>query len=140
MNRVNPHPPGAGDTARVLIVDGSTDEREMYAEYFRLRGLATLQADNADDGFRLAVTLGPSVVITVERLLGTDDGLTLTQCLKSHNDTRHTPVIVLTVDTRESNRKAAETAGCDRLVLIPCRPDVLAALVEDLLDDRLARY
>src|SRR5688572_30027223 len=114
MNRLTPNPPqGTGNAARVLIVDGSTDEREMYAEYFRLRGLSTLQADNADDGFRLAVTLHPAVVITVERLLGAKDGLTLTQCLKNHDDTRHTPVIVLTVDTRESNRKAAETAGCE---------------------------
>jgi DNA-binding response OmpR family regulator len=114
-------------------VDGSTDEREMYAEYFRLRGMFTLQADNADDGYRLTAERHPAVVITVVSLPGTEDGLALTRRLKCCDGTRLTPVIVLTGHVRERDRQAAERAGCDRFVVKPCGPETLAAVVEELL-------
>jgi len=105
----------------------------MYAEYFRVRGFATLQADNADDAYRLATELQPAAIITVTTLLGSDDGLTLTRRLKASEETRMTPVLILTAHVLETDRQAAAAAGCDRFVPKPCPPDVLADMVQDLL-------
>jgi two-component system cell cycle response regulator DivK len=124
------------NATRVLLVDDSVDEREMYAEFFRARGFCTLQAENADDGFRLAHELMPSVVITDLRLRGVSDGLGLTQRLKQDAGTRHAPVIVLSGQVYETDVEAAQRAGCDRFLPKPCLPSTLAAAVDELLAAR----
>ena len=78
---------------RVLLVDGSIDEREMYAEYLRMRGYCTLQAATAHDGFRMAADLAPAVVVTDINLCGAEDGLALTARLE-HDTTTRDMVIV----------------------------------------------
>ncbi len=121
--------------SRVLLVDGSVDEREMYAEYFRARDLVTLQTGTADDGYRLAAELQPDVIITVMAIVRTDDGLDdlLTRRVKANDETKKAPVIMLTGYVGETDRRNAEEAGCDRFLLKPCFPDVLADAIEELI-------
>jgi CheY-like chemotaxis protein len=112
----------------VLLVDASRDEREMYAEWFKLKGYCTLQASTGRDGFRLASELRPDVVITAIRLPGDMDGLSLTAVLKREPETCDLPVIVLTGCAFQHERDEASRSGCDRLVMKPCLPHVLAAV------------
>ena len=122
-----------GRHVRVLLVDASRDEREMYAEWFKLKGYCTLQASTGRDGFRLASELRPDVVITAIRLPGDMDGLSLTAVLKREPETRALPVIVLTGCAFEHERREASLSGCDRLVMKPCLPQALAAVVDGVL-------
>jgi DNA-binding response OmpR family regulator len=117
----------------VLLVDASRDEREMYAEWFKLKGYCTLQASTGRDGFRLASELRPDVVITAIRLPGDMDGLSLTAVLKREPETRAMPVIILTGCAFQHEREAANQSGCDQLVMKPCLPHVLAAVVDRVL-------
>ena len=121
---------------RLLLVDDSLDEREMYAEYFRGKGYCTLQAANARDGYRMAADLAPAVVIVDVKLAGDEDGLGLTARLKRDGETRGAAVIVLTAGTFDSDRQAALLAGCDRFITKPCTPDTLEAAVEALIRQR----
>ena len=112
----------------------------MYAEWFKLTGHCTLQASTGRDGFRLASELRPDVVITAIRLPGDMDGLRLTAVLKQEPETRDLPVIVLTGCAFQHEREEATRSGCDRLVMKPCLPHVLAAIVGRVLrDHRRAR-
>jgi CheY-like chemotaxis protein len=122
-----------GRHVRVLLVDASRDEREMYAEWFKLKGYCTLQASTGRDGFRLASELRPDVVITAIRLPGDMDGLSLTAVLKRDPETRDLPVIVLTGCAFQHERDEASRSGCDRFVMKPCLPHVLAAVVDRVL-------
>jgi DNA-binding response OmpR family regulator len=118
---------------RVLLVDRTIHEREAYAEYLRMRGFCTLQADNAADGYRLVTELAPSVVIAVTGVLGSDDGLALTRRLKSCETTKRTPIILLTGHVRDCDYHVATMAGCDRFLSKPCSPSTLAATVDELM-------
>jgi DNA-binding response OmpR family regulator len=118
---------------RILLVDGSVDEREMYAEYLQLLGFCTLQADNAADGYRLAMEMAPAIVITAVRLPGDEDGLALTRRLRGHVDTQDAAVIMLSSSSAERYRALAARAGCDRFVMMPCLPDRLGVTVQELL-------
>jgi CheY-like chemotaxis protein len=121
----------AGTQMRVLLVDDSIDEREMYAEYLRDRGYCTLQAATAYDGFRMAADLAPAVVVTDIKLPGGEDGLALTARLKHDAATRAAAVIVLSAAVFPKDRTAASKAGCDRFLTKPCLPaDLEAAMVE----------
>jgi CheY-like chemotaxis protein len=117
---------------RVLLVNDSPDEREMYAEWFRQQGCCTLQAENARDAFRMAQELNPEVVITDVKLLGTEDGLTLTRRLKGSPTTHDVAVVVLSGYVFNTDDDAARRAGCDLVIHKPCLPDALAAAIDGL--------
>lgn len=116
---------------RVLLVDNSVDEREMYAEYLATRGYCTLQAATADDGFRMAADLAPAFIVTDITLPGAENGLALTSRLKQDAATRDAIVIVLSGAVFPADRAAASKAGCDRFLAKPCPPmELEAAMVE----------
>lgn len=114
--------PGQSRAPRVLLVDASRDEREMYAESLRLEGFTTLQATSARDAFRLASELAPQAVVTGVKLEGQADGLALTRQLKATAATRHMPVVVLSAYGSSRYREAAAEAGCDLFLVKPCLP------------------
>jgi len=117
----------------VLLVDGNVDDRERYAKHLELLGFCTLQADNADDGFRLAAQMAPAVVITANRLSGGEDGFALTRRLKANVETRDAAVIVLSSSAADRYRSIAAQAECDRFVMKPCPPGRLGGVVQELL-------
>src|SRR5215210_7402166 len=118
---------------RVLLVNDSADEREMYAEFFRRGGFSTLQASTAADAFRIATELAPAAVVTDITLAGDEDGLRFTRRLKQDSRMRHVPVVILTGQVFPYDREAAAHSGCDLFVPKPCLPDVLSKMVVGLI-------
>jgi CheY-like chemotaxis protein len=118
---------------RVLLVDDSPDEREMYAAWFRLSGYCTLQASSAFEAYRLASELLPDVAVVDIALSGAEDGLHLTRRLKNDGATSALPVVILSGHVFPTDREEAAHAGCDLFVPKPCRPDVLQRIVERLI-------
>ena len=121
-------------SGRVLLVNDSRDEREMYAMWLRRSGCCTLQADNARDALRLARELHPQVVITDRMLSGGEDGLALARHMKAEPDTRNSAIVMLSAYVYETDDAAARNAGCDVVVHKPCLPDALAQIVRTLLE------
>lgn len=122
---------------RVLLVNDSGDEREMYAQWLRLKGYIPLQATDALEGFRLATLVEPDIVITDVRLPGEVDGLALTRAIKSLPRPRPIPVMILTGCVFEAQRLAALHAGCDRFLRKPCLPQSLTTHIDQVI--RLCR-
>lgn len=123
------------DAPRVLLVDPSRDEREMYAESLRLEGFTTLQATSASDAFRLATELAPQVVVTGLKLEGQADGLALARQLKGTAATRNVPVVVLCGYGSPRYREAAAEAGCDLFLEKPCLPGDLVTSIHRLVPE-----
>lgn len=120
---------------RVLLVNESRDERDMYAETLRRSGYCTLQADNAADAYRLASELAPRVVVIGARLDGPDDGFALTRRLKDDEHTRGVRVVIVTGNAYPQERQAAENSGCDAFFVKPCLPSTLAREVDRIAAD-----
>ena len=66
-------------------------------------------------------------------------GLELTRLLRKDNRTRTAGIIILTGHAIESARDEASAAGCDRFLIKPCPPDVLALEIRRVLDQRQNR-
>jgi CheY-like chemotaxis protein len=118
---------------RVLLVNDSRDEREMYVEWLQLKGYLPLQAADAIEGFRLATLADPDIVVTDVRLPGDVDGLSLTRAIKSLPRRRPLPVVILTGCVFENQRQAALHAGCDRFLRKPCLPQSLTTHIDQVL-------
>lgn len=65
------------------------------------------------------------VIVTGVRLNGTFDGIELIRRIRANEATQSRPVIVLTAMVLESERRRAETAGCDAFYLKPLLPQSL---------------
>jgi CheY-like chemotaxis protein len=95
----------------ILIVEDEADVREILSRTLRSAGYEVREANHALGAICAMVRDGADLIITDIRM-PVVDGLELVRELKSHEDTKHIPVVAITgFDTPEA-RKAAAQAGC----------------------------
>jgi two-component system, cell cycle response regulator DivK len=123
------------ETPIVLLVDDHEDSAAMYAVGLLAMGFAPVTAATAEDGFERACRFKPDVVVADLSLAGMA-GLDLTRRLRRDTRTRDARIIVLTGYALGGIKDKAEAAGCDRLLLKPCLPDVLALEIRNVLHHR----
>jgi len=115
------------NVVRVLLVDGSVDERESWAEYLRMRGFLTLEAGTPTEGYQVAATQRADVVVTAMTIVETGDGVTLAQRLKADEQTKKVPVIIL---PDWCNANAADgTRSMSKMHVVEIVANVLAELL-----------
>ena len=134
--RAKGHPPRRADVRPpplVLVVQGDTDARQMYAAMLAYSGMRVIESAMADDAFRKAHVLRPDIVATGIGLPGGNDGCQLCERLKSDRRTQAIPVIVVTAWVSGGHLERARQAGCDSVLIKPCSPDVLLEEIQRLL-------
>ena len=116
-------PPAAPDHARVLIVDGSVGDRELFAEYLEFRGCLVFVSLTATAALGDAQRLHPEVIVLdldVPRQMGWD----ILRSLRRDPVTRAIPVVGLSRQPTDAKREDARSLGA--LILAkPCEPDAL---------------
>jgi len=127
--------PGAGPL--VLIVDDNEDSRGMYACHFEAEGFRVIEASHGFQGLSHAFKLHPDVIV-MDLLMPTLDGWETIRLLRNRASTRAIPILALTADTEVEDLKLAKNAGCDRVLLKPCPPDVVLEEIRRLLAARAA--
>jgi two-component system, cell cycle response regulator DivK len=116
-------PLGAPSPARVLVVDGSVGDRELFAEYLEYRGCAVsvsvVPATAAGDVRRLR----PEVIV-LDLDLPQIAGWNILRDLRRDPVTRDVPVIGLSRQVTDAKREEARALGA-ALLAKPCEPDKL---------------
>jgi two-component system, cell cycle response regulator DivK len=124
-----PRPDGAGV---VLIVDDSTDARELYGLYLSHQGFSVVLASDGAAAVNTAVRLQPDVGV-MDLSMPHLDGIAATQHLKAHPRTHNIPVILLTGYPYKAIERGALGGGVDVFLTKPCLPEELERHVRDLL-------
>jgi CheY-like chemotaxis protein len=102
----------------ILVVEDEADIREILSRTLRSAGYEVREANHALGAICAMVRDGADLILTDIRM-PVVDGLELVRELKSHEDTRHIPVIAVTgFDTPEA-RAAAKQAGCVGFIAKP---------------------
>ncbi len=109
------------DARTVLLVDGDRDSRFMYGAILEHHGYRVLQADDGEEGFRLACTHRPDLVV-VELAVPVRYGHRLTALLKQDPCTASIPVLVVSAWARAADRELAKHDGCSAYLSKPCTP------------------
>jgi chemosensory pili system protein ChpA (sensor histidine kinase/response regulator) len=114
-----------------LVVDDSLSARRALAEFVSDLGF---EVQTASDGLEAVAILEQSVpdLLLVDLEMPRMNGLELTLHVRSCNETRHLPVIMITSRSTEKHRQNAHRAGVDRYVIKPFSEDDLAAHIEQL--------
>jgi CheY-like chemotaxis protein len=116
---------------RVLIVDDHDDTRAMYAWRMRAAGWLVAEAADGLEALSTAATFQPNAIV-MDLCLPIVGGVDAIERLKADPQTMGIPVVACTgVSEFEP---AARAAGCDVFVAKPCMPDLLCAILDDLID------
>lgn len=114
------------ENIRVLVVDDSTDNQQLIAEFLCRAGAKVESAENGLEGFKAAL-VGNHDVIIMDLQMPIMDGYTATQRLREHGYTR--PIIALTAHAMNEVRKKCLNVGCTDHLAKPINPTELISKV-----------
>jgi len=139
MDRIAPPVPSRSATTRqprVLLVSYVEDERIVYGVSLRAAGLDTYACTDPAAAIA-ALPWRPDVVVTRILQPGAPfDGLELIRRIRRHPDTCLAPVIALTSFVGTFQGISSEASAPDAVLLLPCDPGQLLALIKRVLTRR----
>jgi DNA-binding response OmpR family regulator len=117
-----------------LIIEDDPDIAESVRYNLESEGFSTIVASTGEQGLRLALdTQNPPVVIVLDLMLPGMNGMDLCRRLRRENQTRRTPIIMLTAKTSEADRIAGLDLGADDYIAKPFSVRELMARVRAVL-------
>jgi DNA-binding response OmpR family regulator len=128
-----------------LIIEDDPDIAESVRYNLESEGFLAIVASTGEQGLRLALdTQNPPAVIVLDLMLPGMNGMDLCRRLRRENQTRRTPIIMLTAKTSEADRVAGLDLGADDYIAKPFSVRELMARVRAVLrrveDEAAERY
>src|SRR5438270_13509551 len=118
----------------VLIIEDDPDIAESVRYNLEAEGFAATIASTGEQGFALALdNQNPASVIILDLMLPGISGTELCRRLRRENQTRRTPIIMLTAKTSEADRVAGLDLGADDYIAKPFSVRELMARVRAVL-------
>jgi CheY-like chemotaxis protein len=115
----------------ILVVDDTSDTRDLYSLYLTSRGFKVPTAHDGLTGIEAACRHQPDVIVMDLSMPGVD-GLEATRRLKADVRTSHIPVLMLTAYPLHAVRDGA-LDGADAFLTKPCLPADLEQHLQRLL-------
>ena len=96
----------------ILLVEDDTFLSGMYKTKFELEGFVVITAEDGFKGFQFAKEQHPDIIL-LDILMPKMDGFEVLQKIRSSEDTKHIPVILLTNLGQKDDVKKGLTLGAD---------------------------
>lgn len=128
-----------------LIIEDDPDIAESVRYNLESAGFSAIVAATGEQGLKLALDpQNPPSVIILDLMLPGMNGMDLCRRLRRENQTRRTPIIMLTAKTSEADRIAGLDLGADDYIAKPFSVRELVARVRAVLrrveDETTERY
>lgn len=119
-------------TKRILVVDDEVNITEMLNLRLEASGYEVLQANDGQEGLKIAKEEQPDLII-LDLMLPKLDGYKVCRLLKFDEQYKHIPIIMFTAKAQESDIKLGKETGADAYVTKPFDSKVLISKIEELL-------
>jgi len=126
-----------GSAAKVLLVDGRLESRDMVANALTIAGFEVVVAPNGAFAVSMLELECPDVIVSSAKVEDMD-GYELFNLMRKHPTTLDTPFLLLAGRDRPTALAAAE-AGVNMVLTGDVALDVIVARVAELLKDGVAR-
>ncbi|MBF6057186.1 MULTISPECIES: phosphate regulon transcriptional regulator PhoB [Thiomicrorhabdus] len=113
----------------ILIIEDEAAIRDMLKFTLNSSGYQVLEAENAEEGGKIALDTQPDLIL-LDWMLPGISGVSLAQRLKQSDKTAAIPVIMLTARGEEEDQVKGFDAGADDYVVKPFSPRALVARVQ----------
>ena len=118
---------------KILIIEDDTVISAMYQAKLQQSGYAILTADNGADGLKTAKEQKPDLIL-LDVIIPQLDGFSVLQELKSNEETKNIPVILLTnLSTSEDREKGNKLGALDYIVKANITPAQISEKVNAIL-------
>jgi len=119
----------------ILIVEDNPRNMKLVRDVLQVKGHATLEAVNAEDGIVLARERMPDLILMDIQLPGMS-GIDALRVLRGDAATERIPVIAVTASVMQQDRKLITEAGFDAYVGKPITLAEFLQAVNDILGRR----
>jgi len=120
----------------VLIAEDTVAIRSILAYLLRSRGFEVIESGDGQDALEKALQLRPDLIV-LDVLMPRKQGFEVCSYLKSNEETRHIPVLILTSVTKDSGKDEEhwrQLSNADEFMSKPFKAHDLMARIERLLD------
>jgi DNA-binding response OmpR family regulator len=116
----------------ILIVEDNPETLELLRRIMERDGYETILANDGEKGLNYASRYMPDLII-LDRLMPKLNGLQVCRKLKEKENTRHIPIVFLTILDSEQDVIDGLKAGADDYITKPFSPDELSVRIERVL-------
>ena len=116
----------------IMVVDDSTSVRKMVSFTLENAGYTVVEAEGGRDALEKLEEY-PVNMLIVDLNMPDVDGFELTRSVRSMNEYRFTPIIMLTTESQESKKREARAAGATGWITKPFKPDQLINVVKKVI-------
>lgn len=117
---------------KVLVVDDEIHIVHVVAIKLRNNGYEVIAADNGAEGLKLALAEKPDIIVT-DYQMPVMTGIELVEQLRQNEDTKDTPVIILTARSFAIPQHQQDKLGISGCLSKPFSPKELLGNIEDIL-------
>lgn len=119
----------------ILIVDDEEDIIELIKYNLKNEGYSILTAEAGEQAIKIAKQARPDLIV-LDLMLPGMDGLEVTRYLRSNDQTRDLPIVILTAKGEESDIITGLELGANDYISKPFSPKVLTARIRAILRRR----
>ena len=119
----------------ILIVEDNEKNRKLERDILQFHGYRTAEADNAEDGLRLAQSTPPALIL-MDIQLPRMNGIEALRLLRADDRTRAIPVIAVTASAMSQDRQKIMAAGFDGYQPKPISVKGFLQAVREMLPSR----
>ncbi len=117
----------------ILIVEDNEKNRKLERDILQFHGYRTIEAENGEDGVRLALETPPALIL-MDIQLPRMSGIDALRILRADARTRAVPVIAVTASAMSQDRQKIMAAGFDGYHAKPIDVTQFVAAVRQMLD------
>jgi len=117
----------------ILIVEDNEKNRKLERDILQFHGYRTIEAENGEDGVRLALETPPALIL-MDIQLPRMSGIDALRILRADARTRAVPVIAVTASAMSQDRQKIMAAGFDGYHAKPIDVTQFVTAVRQMLD------
>lgn len=120
----------------VLIAEDTAAIRTILAYLLRSRGFEVVESGDGNDALEKALTLRPDLII-LDVLMPGKQGFEVCCYLKSNEETRHIPILILTSITKDSGKSDEhwrQLSNADEFVSKPFKAHDLLGRIDRIME------
>jgi len=118
---------------KALIVEDHPGLLEVLTLQLEKMGFAVVSANTGMEGVTKAVEEKPQLIL-MDIMMPGMDGREATRRIRSNQETKDIPILVITALTKESQLRECIKAGCNDYIVKPFTPEKLLKKIQTVLD------
>ncbi|MBF0457073.1 MAG: response regulator [Nitrospirae bacterium] len=117
---------------KIMIVDDDKTTRKILGLYLKGKGHEPVFAENGIDAIEKLASNEVALIMT-DLNMPYMDGIELTRQLKSNPSFQSIPILMLTTENDDVERKKAVNAGIDAYMIKPVTADSVSAMIKQMI-------